>query len=422
MRIPDFQVSKFGGLNTGVRDKKALRPGIATDSKNWLSAKYGDHIELRRGMALLGETRVDGAGKITGLGVAQKADGTQIPFWSRGRKIEYYDAATADRAEVGSDLLPTAAEGEDVWFAPYQNLAGAFQYLGSRNSSVWKIPTANPASAVDQSVSNFRWGIFKIGRGRALAGRRNGTTAGNKDDTGAYLSQIDHALLTDFPAQVTAEVVGALGSTNYTGTLAQRTGVRTVMYVAIKEAGGETLVDDRNGNLVGDQGSTGTINYATGAYDVTFNHTTTGAVTADYYYEDATSGGILDFAVNSGSGEPKIFRQDDGGLLMGIAAFLDVNYWLHTLKTWALTISLDDTESTNLPYRAVGIPYTESYCETPDGILLIDTSNPNEPKVRRLEIGRNTNNLTIVPTAISDALDLSIHAFDYAVAFRWGDY
>jgi len=27
--------------------------------------------------------------------------------------------------------------------------------------------------------------------------------------------------------------------------------------------------DDRNGNLFGDQGFTGTINYATGAYDVT---------------------------------------------------------------------------------------------------------------------------------------------------------
>jgi hypothetical protein len=49
-------------------------------------------------------------------------------------------------------------------------------------------------------------------------------------------------------------------------------------------------------------------------------------------------------------------------------------------------------------------------------------SNPNDPKVRRLQIGQNTNNLTIVPEPISDALDLSVHAFDYAVAFRWGDY
>lgn len=200
-------------------------------------------------------------------------------FGPAAARSEYYNAAAAtpDRAEVGSNLLPTAADGEDVWFAPYPNLAGAFVYCGSR-----KIPTANPASAVDQSINNFRWGIFRIGRGRALSGRRNGTTAGNKDDTGAYLSQIDKALLSDY-TQVTAEGVGASGSTTYSGTLTQRTGVRTVMYVAIKEAGGETLVDDRKGSLVGDQGSTGTINYATGAYSVTFNHTTAGAMTADYY-------------------------------------------------------------------------------------------------------------------------------------------
>ena len=52
----------------------------------------------------------------------------------------------------------------------------------------------------------------------------------------------------------------------------------------------------------------------------------------------------------------------------------------------------------------------------------MDVSNPNEPKVCRLQIQENTNNLTIVPASISDALDLSGHAFDYAVAFRWGDY
>jgi hypothetical protein len=80
------------------------------------------------------------------------------------------------------------------------------------------------------------------------------------------------------------------------------------MYVAIKEAGGETLNDDRNGNLVGEQDSTGTINYATGAYRVTFDHTTTGAVTADYYWEDATADGPLDFDTSStGAGEPKIY-------------------------------------------------------------------------------------------------------------------
>ena len=39
MRIPDYVVSSFGGLNTFIKDKKTLKPGIATDSLNWLTAK-----------------------------------------------------------------------------------------------------------------------------------------------------------------------------------------------------------------------------------------------------------------------------------------------------------------------------------------------------------------------------------------------
>src|SRR3954469_20077185 len=101
MRLPDVTVSQFGGLNTFIKDKKTLKPGVATDSKNWLTAKYGDHIELRRGSALLGATRISGAGKITGLGVGLRYDGVQIPRWSRGRKVEYYNVATDDRIETG---------------------------------------------------------------------------------------------------------------------------------------------------------------------------------------------------------------------------------------------------------------------------------------------------------------------------------
>jgi hypothetical protein len=235
-------------------------------------------------------------------------------------------------------------------------------------------------------------------------------------------SDIDKANLSLYP-QTTAEVVGSLGSTHYAGTLSVVTGKKTCMYVAIKEAGGETLTDDRNGNLVGNQGSTGTINYATGAYDVTFNHTTTGAVTADYYTEDATSDGPLDFDTSSaGAGKAKIFRQDDGGAFMAVLPFLDVEYCFHLLKTWGVTTAIDDISATNLTYRAIGIPNPRAARETPDGILCIDVSNPSDPKVRRLEIGQNTNNLTIVPTSIFDAIDLSIHAFDCAIAFRWGDY
>jgi hypothetical protein len=30
----------------------------------------------------------------------------------------------------GGTTLPSGADGEDVWFSPYQNLAGSFVYCG----------------------------------------------------------------------------------------------------------------------------------------------------------------------------------------------------------------------------------------------------------------------------------------------------
>lgn len=423
MFIPDYAVSTFYGLNTKIKDTKTLKRGVARDSLNWITGDEGDHIELRRGQALLGLTRQSGAGKITGLGVSTRRDGTQVPFYSHGRKVKYYNESTDDTVEVGSNLLPAAADGEDVWFAPYDNLAGSFMYLGSPNSSVYKIPSANPGSAVDQVMTTYRFGVFKIGQGRSFAGQRKGTT-GITDKTSLYLSYIDHALFSAY-TQVTAEAVGASGSTTYSGTLAAIAAKRTVFLVVIKEASGETLTDDQSGNLVGDQGSTGTINYATGAYSVTFNHVTTGAVTTDYYWEDATSAGILDFSFSATrtAGQGNQFLQaDGGGALQAILPFVNIEYCFHLLKTWQVTTALDDTGTTNLNYRNIGIPYPRAAFSTPDGILLIDNSNPNEPVVRHMEIGANTAVTTIVPLSISDALDLSIHSFDYAVTFRWGKY
>jgi hypothetical protein len=419
--MPDFTLDKFYGLNTAIRDTKTLKPGFSPDSLNWVTSRFNDSIELRRGYARLGQTEQVGLGKVTGIGVGVRYDGAQVLWFSHGRKVKYYDTTTDNTTEVGTDVLPVVADGEDVWFQPYQGLAGSFMYFGSSNSGIYKIPAANPGNSVDQSVNNYRFGVFHVGQNRSFAGQRNGTVAGNNDKTGLYLSYIDKDQLSDY-TQVTGEAVGSSGGTAYSGTLAQITGVRTAMYVAIKEAGGETLTDDRNGNLVGDQGSTGTVNYATGAYSVTFNHATIGAVTADYYYEIATTTGILDFT-GSGTGQGKSFRQDDGGgNIMAIFNINTIEYCLHKLKTWQLTTSLDDTQTTNLPYRNIGIPYTRSAYQTPDGIILADLSRPTEPKFRKMQVLQGTNVNTIEPISISDDLDLSGYGFDYCIAFRWGDY
>lgn len=422
--INDFTISSFHGLNTAVKDIKTLKPGVSPDSLNWITSKEKDSISLRRGYARLGTTEVTGSGKVTGIGTGVRYDGTEVLWYSYGRKVKYYDVTTDDTIEVGTDLLPTGADGEDVWMRSYQNLAGSFMYIGSPNSSIYKIPTSNPANAIDQTISNYRFGVFHIGQNRAFAGQRNGTTAGNNDKTGLYLSYIDKDQLSDF-TQVTGEAYGTGdGSTvTFAHTLTQRTGKRTAMYVSVTDTV-ETFVDDRNGNMVGNLGGTGTVNYATGAVSVTFNTAPAGAqaITCSYYYEDSTSTGILDFS-GSANGQGKSFRQDDGGgNMMAIYNINTIEYCLHLLKTWQFTSSLDDTESTNLPYRNVGIPYPRAAFQSPDGIILIDNSRASDPKFRRMQVLQGTNIQTIEPESISDVLDLTPYAFDYGVAHRWGDY
>lgn len=235
--MQDVVIDKFFGLQTSVKDTKTLKAGYSPDSKNWLTSKFNDSIELRRGYARLGETEVTGLGKVTGLGIGLRYDGESVPFFSYGRKIKYYDASTDDTIEVGADTLPTGASGEDVWFKAYQGLAGSFMYCGSPNSSIYKIPTANPGSAVDQAVNNYRFGVFHIGQNRSFAGQRNGIVAGNNDKTGLYLSYIDKDQLSDF-TQVTGEAVGASGSTVYSGTLVAAGAPKTIMYPSFAEAGG----------------------------------------------------------------------------------------------------------------------------------------------------------------------------------------
>lgn len=504
MKIPDFTVSEFPGLNTAILDKKTLKKGVSPDQMNWVTSRFSDNISLRRGTALLGQTRQTGTGKVTGIGVGTRYDGVQVPFYSHGRKVKYYNATTADTAEIGSDILPAAASGEDVWFVSYQNLGGSFMYYGSPNSSIYKTPVANPGSYVDQVVVDYRFGLAKVSQNRMFAGQRKGTVAGNNDKTGLYLSYVDRALLSSYET-ITGEAVGSSGSQTYSGilkfrqatatvtiatpgvvtstahklvagdtvvfsttgalptgitagttyyvlatdlaadtfkfaataggtpidTTGSQSGVHTIvkgnkktcMYVAIKDASGETFLDDRNGNLVGSAGGTGTINYATGAYSVTFFAVTSGSVTADYYTEKSTDQGILDFS-GSTFGQGANFRQDDGGgSLMAIWPINNVEYCMHLLRTWQLTTATSsDDVSTNLPYRNVGIPYPRAAVQTPDGIIMADVSRLTEPKFKRLQISPNTNNLTIEPVSISDALDLTGYAFDYCVAFLWGDY
>lgn len=512
--IPDFTVSEWNGLNTYIKDIKELRDGETPDSLNWLTGQFKDHIELRRGYALTGITRLAGSGRVTGLGVGQLENATQVPYYTYGEKILYWTGT--DFSEVSTlNMLGVNANGEDVAIMPYQNIAGSFVYLTSPNSSIFKVPTANAASVINLNVLAYK-GLAKIDTNRLFLWQRKDeagvtyptTLYLGTSDLGFQLSQFtqtkaetvgtgdgvtktfshtlsigigaNNAQKTAFGIQVAGpisagqsisaitmasqavvsvsstapftvgksviisgvsgmvEINGMIGIVMQVGIGAITLNINSSGFTAYSSAGicypAEYFFDDQNGNMKSDAGGTGTVNYSTGAMVINFVNAPLLSLTiyTQYFTEDSSVGGITDFSQdNSTIAKGQTFQQmDGGGTLMGVCPFDQVQYCFHILKTWYINLNAQTTvgnstiAGTNLPYRSnFGIPYWRAAYPTPDGILVLDNSHPAEPKIRFLEISPAVAALiTVVPTSISDQLDLSPYGFGLSVTRRWGDY
>lgn len=414
------QVANFiKGLITSVEDY-SIPDGAASDSKNWLTK--GDKIELRGGYKVYG-TEQTGTGSIDGIHTTFKSNGTQILYRKRGRKLEYYDTSTSDWVEVGTNLFPIAATNDEVSFADYASLAGNQMFICSPNSGPYKIMTANPGSYTDltDGSKNFQ-GHMKIKQNRMFLWGRN------KDKTGIYGSYIDTAAYTTVSAEVLASGNGVL--TTFTGTLAFKGGgaVRTCFAVSIYEVGGaaEIFTDNYDGTLTGSAGGTGTINYTSGAYSVTFAAAPANSannIKADYQWENSNNTGITDFTKSATrtAGQGFVFRQDDGGGdAESVESYGDTEYCLHKLKTWALTITATDTNATNLIYREnVGIPNWRAAVATGDGVYLIDDLDQTDPKFRLLTL--NNISTQVIPDPISNSLNLEDYRFDIGVSGEHGN-
>lgn len=497
--LPDYSIREFQGLNTYIKDLKNLEDGQSPSSLNWLTSRYKDNIQLRRGSALLGLTNRTGVGRVTGLEVGYTHLQTQVPFFTYAQKILYYNSASNDTTEVSTaNIIPSAAATDDFSIMPYQSVAGDFVYLTSPNSSIYKIPVSNPGSVVDLKSTNFR-GHAKIDSNVMFLWNRNDTynnkytavlyqsvsdgtqtLSGYSSNTAQTLATGDgvtktfSGTLPSFPGQSTVFNVEVAGATQAgtsvsaitKATLAQVTSashglavgqavfitgvsgmtqingligfVTTVVdannvVVSINSTsftayssggtiyGAEYFIDDKNGTLNSSAGGTGTINYATGAYALTFVTAPINSVViyTQYYYEGVTKS-IVDFV----SSPATFYNQfDGGGDIIATFPFDQVQYCFHLLKTWYLNINA--TTATNLPYRSrLGIPFLRGGFSTDDGVVFLDLSIPSQPRVQALTIDDNsaTAVVTVVPTPLSDTLDLTSYGFNQVVLFRWGDY
>lgn len=391
----------------------SIPENAASRSLNWITR--GDKIELSGGYSVIG-TEQEGTGQVTGIAMPQKVDGSTLPVITRGQKVLYYDDATKDWVESGSDVLGSDADGEQVTLTPYTSLAGYQLWIGSPNSSLYKMMLANPDDIVDQynASVNFK-GYIKAANNRLLLWYREGFR---------NIIHFSHKDLQDSTvySSVSSEAIGSSGSTNYTGTLAFKSGgARRTCFNVVFTDGTQTAQDDKNGNFVGD--ATGTINYATGAYNITFSATTTGSVTSDYEYEDSTSNGIADFSFSATrvAGEGSILLQPTGGDLLNILQFKQAFYCLHENNAWLFNLADDDVTITNEEWRdKVGMINFRAAVATGGGIYYIDTSNPSEPRFKILSL--EVQNEEVTPKVVSFNVDLKKFDFNDGVAYEWGDY
>lgn len=410
-------------FNRGTIDEieaHSIPDGAASASLNWLTA--GDSIELRRGYAIKG-TRIEGIDPVTGVHVGKTTSGLQVLFWTYLRKLVYFDKTTEDHIEIGSDVIPAAASGEDMSFYSYNPIAGAQVWMSSPKSGYFKIMMNGGKSATVAPGIKDNYDATKNFKGYILIQLNRAFLWGlTNDKTGLYLSYIDEQNTTAVAGEAFAT---GDGSPTYSATLAAVTGKRTCYGVVITHSS-ETFTDNNDGTLTGSAGGSGTVNYSTGLVSVTFAAAPgSGAITADYNWEDATNKGIADFTYSATrlAGQGQVFRQDEGGSpIQSVGFFSDIGYCFHKLITYALTLGLDDTTATNLPYRTnVGIPNWRAAVPTGSGIYYIDDVDEANPRVRILRFGEG-GSTEVIPVQVSENIKLGGYRFDKAAGIEWSDY
>ena len=184
------------------------------------------------------------------------------------------------------------------------------------------------------------------------------------------------------------------------------------MFNAVFTDGTQQLVDDNNGGFIGD--GFGTINYTTGDYDITFNSTTTGAVTCDYQWENSNDGGVTDFTFTSPTrvaGEGDFFPQEFGGeRVLNVIPFDNKFYSFKNNAVYELNLTSNDTNSTNTVYNSkTGTLHYASVTATSLGIVYLDTSNPDKPTLSRLQY--NPNGDKLIPTNLAPQFDFSKYRY-----------
>ena len=403
-------ITIFSKGTHNLLDSEQIPSEAASDEKNWYT-KDG-RIILIQGKEVVGAQGA--AGSVTGEIFGYKADGTKVHFRKIGTKIQYLNGST------WTDVITGLTETADYSFANYSSLAGTFTYAVGVDG-IYKIHTANPGSytSMFDAAKNFK-GKAIIDKGRMLMWDLY------NDKTALRGSYIDGAT----PVAVTNETVGTGDgvTTTFTGTLAFKAGTPTATCYDIAIAtnpASVTAQDDNLGNFIG-TGVTGTINYTTGAYSLTFSAAPAAAtlIQATYVHENTNSGGVTDFTSSATrlAGEGFRVPQDEGGdpilnVLIGTGGY----YSIKSQSTYLFSIDSTDLIISNEVYRKeLGLSSWRSAVSTGKGIIFMNTSNPENPQLTILQ--KNTTGDAVEPFALFEHFKFANYVYDDAVLSTYDKY
>lgn len=396
------EIALFSKGVHNLLDAEAIPTEAASDSNNWYTTD--GRLKLINGKVIVGASGV--AGSVTGEIFGYKADGSKVHFRKIGTKIQYLNGTT------WTDVITGLTSSADYSFANYASIAGTFTFAVGADG-IYKIHTANPGSftAMYDPAKNFK-GRAIIDKGRMIMWDLE------NDKTAIRGSYIDNTTDTT----VTNEVLGTGDgvTTTFTGTLAFKAGnTKSTCYDIAIVAGAVTAQDNNLGAFIasgGTNGPTGTINYTTGAYSLTFPVAPAGAVQvlATYVHQNTNVNGITDFTKSAVrlAGEGFRIPQDEGGdpilnVLIGTGGY----YSMKSQSTYLFSIDTTDLVLTNNVYRKeIGLPAWRACISTDKGIVFINYSRPEKPEFTILQ--KNTTGDAVEPFALFQHFKFANYNFD----------
>lgn len=407
------------GVVTIPYDPELIPAGAAQDSLGFLS--FDNEIELCRGRLLVGAEET-ASGYVKGHTWAFKGDGTPIQFRKVNTKIQYYN----DTTELWVDVITGLTDSAEYSLNPYQSTAGTFVYATGIDG-IFKIHTANPTSYITlYSSTDIYRGKSIISNGRMFMWDLP------TSKTGLYGSRKDGMeLVSGNYTVVTAEVVGSGDGvdTTFSGTLAFKAGdaKRNCFVPVFTVTGGEVVRDTGIGTLTGNLGATGTINYITGDWAITFVVPPANAVnniTCTYQWEMSNNKGVTDFSYSSTRVplEGFILNQSEGGdFIQTVIPYDGKFYSLKNRTVYELTIDGTDTTFNNVVFRRnIGLEYWRSAVSTGRGIVFMDTSNLEQPKLTIL--AKNITGDNLEPQTLCNGFDFSYYRWDACAMDTFGEY